>query len=414
MDVGPGTPERRGAVRESGFNCFVLALSPQERKPYLERLDAGREVVARLAGRMDGPGIQADGLDPRAAALLRQSMLAAGGDAAVPESVDRFAGKAVSVYLVGERDIFNRVPALIKDGPYGLNALGPEIEDCLRRASRPRRLVVRGDDLLASRRCLIMGILNLTPDSFSDGGRYLAPDKAVAHGLRMVEEGAHILDLGAESSRPGSEPVSAEEESDRLLPVLAALRASVPGTVISVDTTKSVVARKALEAGADMINDISSGRMDPAMMSLCAERKAPLVLMHMRGVPKTMQEEPFYRDPVGEVTEELRDRVFEAEAAGMGPGDLVVDPGIGFGKRPRDNTALIRHLEALSSLGYPVLVGVSRKSIIGFLTGAPVEERLPGTIALHTAALLKGASILRVHDVKAHVQALACAEALLA
>ncbi len=412
MDAGRGTPERPGAFRTSGFNCFVLALSPGERRPYLERLETGRGAVASLMNRMDGPGIQADGLDPRAAALLRRTLMAAGGDAAVPESVDRFADKAVAVYLAGSRDVLGRLPFLLKDAPYGLAELGREIGDCLRRAGRPRRLVVRGRDLLEGRRCLIMGILNLTPDSFSDGGRYLAPDRAAAHGEAMAEEGADILDLGAESSRPGSEPVPAEEEAGRLLPVLVALRASLPGAVLSVDTTKAAVAEAALDAGADMINDISAGRMDPAMIPLCARRRVPLVLMHMRGVPKTMQEEPFYRDTVGEVTGELRGRVTEAEEAGMGPGDLVIDPGIGFGKRPRDNTVLIHHLEAPASLGYPVLVGASRKSLIGFLSGAPVEERLPGTIAFHTAALLRGASILRVHDVKAHVQALACTSAL--
>ncbi len=412
MDEGLGTPGHPGAARTSGFNCFVLALSPGERRLYLERLETDREAVTGLLNRMDGPGIQADGLDPRAAALLRRTLLAAGGNAAVPESVDRFAEKAVIAYLTGPREVLDRLPFLLKDRPYGLDALGREIGDCLRRASRPRRLVVRGRDLLEGRRCLIMGILNLTPDSFSDGGRYLAPDRASARGADMAGDGADILDLGAESSRPGSDPVSAEEEAERLLPVLTALRASLPEAVLSVDTTKAAVAEAALDAGADMINDISAGRMDPAMIPLCAQRKVPLVLMHMRGVPKSMQDEPFYRDTVGEVTAELRERIQEVEDAGMGPGDVVVDPGIGFGKRPRDNTVLIHHLEAPASLGYPVLVGASRKSLIGFLAGAPVEERLPGTIALHTAALLRGASILRVHDVKAHVQALACASAL--
>ncbi|MEW6758735.1 MAG: dihydropteroate synthase, partial [Acidobacteriota bacterium] len=233
-----------------------------------------------------------------------------------------------------------------------------------------------------------------------------------ARAARMAQEGADLLDLGAESSRPGSDPVPAEEELRRLLPVVRSLRRELPETPLSVDTTKARVAEAALDAGADMVNDISAGAFDPAMIPLCARRGVPLVLMHTRGVPKTMQVSPSYGDPVVEVLAELRERVRAAEAAGLGPGTLLVDPGIGFAKRPEDNLALLSKLEALSSLGHPVLVGASRKSLIGALTGAPVGERLPGTLALHVAAFLKGARVFRVHDVAEHRQALLCASAL--
>lgn len=258
-----------------------------------------------------------------------------------------------------------------------------------------------------------MGIVNVTPDSFSDGGRFLDPAAAVAHGVRLADEGARILDVGAESSRPGSDPVSEEEELRRLLPVVAGLRKALPEIVLSVDTTKAAVASAALDAGADMVNDISGGTFDPAILSLCAGRGASVVLMHMRGRPKTMQDQVAYTDVVAEVAAELHIRAQAAERAGLGPGHIVVDPGLGFSKGPEHNLALIAHLGALVSLGYPVLVGASRKSTIGVLTGAPVAGRLPGTLALHTAALLNGASLFRVHDVKEHMQALTCAAALL-
>ncbi|MEW5765502.1 MAG: dihydropteroate synthase [Acidobacteriota bacterium] len=273
-------------------------------------------------------------------------------------------------------------------------------------------LFLRGRNRLEESPFLLMGVLNLTPDSFSDGGLYLDPADACARGVRMAREGADLLDLGAESSRPGSDPVPSGEELRRLLPVVEALRRALPDVPLSVDTTKAEVARAALDAGADMVNDISAGTFDEAMIPLCARRRVPLVLMHLRGTPKTMQEAPHYEDPVAEVVSELAARVRAAEAAGLGPGTLLVDPGIGFGKRPEDNLALLRNLPALSSLGYPLLVGVSRKSLIGALTGAPVGERLPGTLALHAAALLGGARIFRVHDVAEHRQALLCAAAL--
>jgi len=207
--------------------------------------------------------------------------------------------------------------------------------------------------------------------------------------------------------------VTEDEEKRRLLPVLDGIRKALRDVPLSADTTKSEVARAALDAGADIVNDVSAGMQDPEILRLCSARKVPLVLMHMRGTPKTMQEDPRYDDVLAEVVSELRARVSEAEAAGLGPGLVAVDPGIGFGKRVEDNAALLGHLEALSCLGHPILVGASRKAFIGKIAGALPDERLPGTLAAHAAALLKGASILRVHDVKEHAQALACAAALL-
>lgn len=316
-----------------------------------------------------------------------------------------------TLFLAGTPSDFLALASLLLESEGWKGHFADSILELMRRSGSPRSLLLRNADLLEGRPYLIMGVINVTPDSFSDGGRFLAPEDAVAQGMKLAEEGADILDLGAESSRPGSEPVSVEEELKRLLPVLSSLRERLPDIPISVDTTKSAVAEKVLDAGADMINDISAGTFDPEMLPLCAERRVPVVLMHIRGTPKTMQEAPRYDEVVSEVAAELYERVRAAEKAGLGPGFIITDPGIGFGKRPCDNTALIAHIEALTALGHPVLVGASRKSLIGALTGAPVEQRLPGSIALHVTAFHNGASILRVHDVAAHRQALECAVA---
>ena len=276
------------------------------------------------------------------------------------------------------------------------------------------RWVVRGRDLLEGRPFALMGVVNLTPDSFSDGGRHLEPQAALDHALRLAGEGADLLDLGAESSRPGSDPVTTEEEWRRLGPALERIRSALPDLPLSVDTTKAEVARRSLDAGADAVNDISAGLLDPAMLPLICQRGAALVLMHMRGVPKSMQEEPQYSDAPREVAAYLGERLAAALRAGVAGERIALDPGIGFGKRTEDNLALLSDLSQLLAFGRPVLIGASRKSVIGALTGAPIGERLPGTIALHVAALLGGARIFRVHDVAAHRQALLCAAAVAA
>ncbi|MCI4397356.1 MAG: dihydropteroate synthase [Acidobacteria bacterium] len=258
-----------------------------------------------------------------------------------------------------------------------------------------------------------MGVVNVTPDSFSDGGRFISPEAALAQAAKLADEGADILDIGAESSRPGSDPVSAGDEWQRLAPVLAMVQKELPDIAVSVDTTKAEVARRALGLGASIINDISAGKNDAAMLPLAASSKAGLVLMHMRGTPKTMQAAPFYKDAPGEVAAELAERLNAAVEAGVARDRIAVDPGIGFGKRAEDNVALIRDTAPILALGRPVLIGASRKSVIGAITGASVDDRLNGTLAMHVAAMLNGARIFRVHDVAAHRQALSVAWAIL-
>jgi len=260
-----------------------------------------------------------------------------------------------------------------------------------------------------------MGILNVTPDSFSDGGRHLDPDAAVAHGLRMLDEGADILDIGGESTRPGSDPVPPEEQQRRVLDVIRRLRERLPASVpLSIDTTWASVARAALASGADWINDTSAGLDDPDMLPLAAELQVPIVLMHRRGVPRTMQDAPQYRDVVAEVRDHLAARAEAALAAGVRPEAILLDPGIGFGKTLEHNLALMANLGSLVELGFPIVLGASRKRFLGALCkDVPPEQRLAATCATTALGVMQGVSIFRVHDVAANRQAADVAWAVL-
>lgn len=256
-----------------------------------------------------------------------------------------------------------------------------------------------------------MGVVNVTPDSFSDGGEFLDPDAAVAHARELVAESADVLDIGGESTRPGADAVDAAEELRRVGPVVEGLADA--GAPISIDTSKVEVAAAALDAGAEIVNDVTALRAEPELASLCAERGCELVLMHMLGDPRTMQDDPSYEDVVDEVKAFLAERIAFAVGEGVAEDRIWVDPGIGFGKTVEHNLELLRRLDELAELGRPIVVGTSRKSFIGKLTGAPVEDRLGGTIASSVLAYARGAAMLRVHDVAEVRQALDVAEAVL-
>jgi dihydropteroate synthase len=257
---------------------------------------------------------------------------------------------------------------------------------------------------------LVMGIVNATPDSFSDGGRFLDPAAAVERGLRLAREGADILDVGGESSRPGAEPVPEEEELRRVLPVVERLAGS--GVRVSVDTTKAAVAGAALAAGAAIVNDVSAFRFEPELAGVVGAAGAGCCLVHMRGEPRTMQRDPHYGDVVSEVRAFLEERLAFAVSQGVPEERVWLDPGIGFGKALEHNLELLRRLDEIVAIGRPVVVGTSRKSFLGKLAGGrPADERLPGTIATNVLALERGASVFRVHDVAAVVDALAVAAA---
>jgi dihydropteroate synthase len=257
----------------------------------------------------------------------------------------------------------------------------------------------------------LMGVVNVTPDSFSDGGLYLDPEAAIAHGRELAEAGAEILDVGGESTRPGAEPVAAGEELRRVVPVVRGL--GDLGCEVSVDTSKAAVAEAALDAGATIVNDVTALRGDTAMAPLCAERNVTVVLMHMLGEPRTMQADPRYGDVVAEVKAFLAGRLEAATAAGIAEERVWLDPGIGFGKTAAHNMELLRRLGELRELGRPLVIGTSRKSFIGKVDGSAAGERLGGTIASSVLAAAEGAEVLRVHDVAEVRQALAVAAAIL-
>jgi dihydropteroate synthase len=245
----------------------------------------------------------------------------------------------------------------------------------------------------------VMGVLNVTADSFSDGGRFLRPRDAIAQGMRMIKQGADIIDVGGESTRPGADPISLEEELSRVIPVISALcqQTDVP---ISIDTYKSEVAKRALDAGAQMINDISALRYDPEMRKIAREFDVPIVLMHIKGTPKNMQQKPWYEDVIGEISEYLKESIRMAQEAGIDKGKIIIDPGIGFGKRLVDNLNILKNLEKFSILRCPILIGCSRKSFIGKILDLPVGDRLEGSLAALAVAMMNGASLVRVHDVE--------------
>lgn len=257
----------------------------------------------------------------------------------------------------------------------------------------------------------LMGVVNVTPDSFSDGGLYLDPAAAIAHGRELVAAGAEILDVGGESTRPGAEPVSEEEELRRVVPAIQGLEGA--GSRISVDTSKAAVAAAAIDAGAEIVNDVTALRGDRGMARLCAERGVTVVLMHMRGDPRSMQDDPLYDDVVAEVKAFLAERLEAALAAGVAEDRVWLDPGIGFGKSAAHNMELLHRLGELRALARPLVVGTSRKSFIGRLDGSPADQRLGGTIASSVLAAAEGADVLRVHDVAEMRQALAVATAVL-
>ena len=270
----------------------------------------------------------------------------------------------------------------------------------LKQENIPRLLVeFRNQSLNLGSRTHLMGILNVTPDSFSDGGRFFKLEEAISQGMRLAGEGADIIDIGGESTRPGSEPVSLEEELRRVIPVIQELAKRID-TPISIDTYKSRVAKEALDSGASMVNDISALRFDPEMIKILAEYKAPVVLMHIKGTPKNMQDNPQYQNVVEEIKTHLEDSIKMAKEAGIDENKIIVDPGIGFGKTLEDNLKILKNLKEFASMGRPILIGVSRKSFIGKIFDLPAEQRLEGSLVALAVSITSGANILRVHDVK--------------
>ena len=337
----------------------------------------------------------------RQAIIIKQEMLSKGGDAAVNAGVASLDGGPTDILLMGTVSQLCRASEGLMRQPFGLPQIAEEILEVInaQEPSTGRILQLGRHALTLGNKTYIMGILNTTPDSFSDGGTLMTVDAAVEHAWRLVEEGAVIIDIGGESTRPGSAPTPTEDEIRRVVPVIEALGKGFP-VPISVDTYKSEVAEAALAAGAHMINDISALAIDPRLGEVVAEAKVPIVLMHMKGRPKDMQENPYYESVVSEVAGFLRASVARAKEYGIPDENILIDPGIGFGKTCAHNLELLRRLKELRSLGYPILLGTSRKAFIGRTLGLPVEDRVEGTGATVALAVASGVDIVRVHDVK--------------
>lgn len=343
--------------------------------------------------------VKLEQLEARAANILKQEMLARGGEAAVSRKVYNLGRNKTDVILMGSQRQFDELCKKLKEQPFSLAKAADEIRQVLENFAKEPPVIRAGQfKLNLAKRTYLMGILNITPDSFSDGGRFFDFDQAIARAKQMVKEGADIIDVGGESTRPGAGKVNLKEEIRRTIPVIKKLAQEI-NKPISIDTYKSEVARKALKAGATIINDISALRMDKQMAGLVAKTKVPLILMHMQGTPKNMQKNPRYKDVVGEIIQFLRQQAEVAVAAGVKKENIIVDPGIGFGKTVEHNLEIVKRLSEFKSLDYPICLGTSRKSFIGLTLNLPVEERLEGTTATVAVGILNGASIIRAHDV---------------
>ena len=345
--------------------------------------------------------------------IIKQEMLSVGGDAAVARGSVSCSVPVSNILIMGTLKQISELVKKIDKQPFGLNLIARNILKILKNIGQNEYVLKTfRREINLGKKTLIMGILNITPDSFSDGGLYCSQQKAVERGLQMVDEGADIIDIGGESTRPGAKSIEASVELKRVLPVIESLvkQVKIP---ISIDTTKAKVAKLALASGAEIVNDISALHGDKKIAKTISDEGAAVILMHMRGNPRNMQKGNLvYNNLMGEVTDYLEKSSEKALKAGIEKDCLVIDPGIGFGKTPEDNYKIIKNLSQLKELGMPVMIGTSRKSFIGKATGGEPEQRLEGTAATIAAAIMNGCHIVRVHDVAAMKKVAAVTDAI--
>lgn len=393
---------------------FLCLTSEEEALDALQRVDVDRFGIEEMLPKMLHLNVMIESLECGIATLLKQEMLFLGGDAAIARGAAERRVNSTDMILMGTHKQLQCLADRIAVSPFGLGMISERLREILQNVSK-QRLQFRTSrrTITLGERTLIMGIINVTPDSFSDGGRFASPEHAVEEGIRMAEEGADILDIGGESTRPGSDSVPPEEEMRRVIPVIRALSARID-LPLSVDTMKASVAQKAVAEGAEIVNDVSAMESDEAMAKVVADTGAAVVLMHMRGIPKSMQTGNLaYRSLRGEIISYLKKRIEQAGDAGIDPAQIMVDPGLGFGKTAEDNMRLIRYLREFKVLGRPVLVGPSRKAFIGRVTGGAPVERDQGTAAAVTAAIFNGGQVMRVHDVGMMKKVAAMADSIL-
>lgn len=392
------------------IRCLHIT-SLQEAVQQIEAVGVEPTGVERMKGKALHFNLKLEGIDPRTANILKQEMLSLGGDVALDGRGLDCSVHSMDGLLMGSQKQFEKLFQKLDAYPQ-FQEIGKALKETfLNLMKTDFTLRCRRKTLHPNGRTLLMGVLNVTPDSFSDGGLFLEKDRAVARGLQMVEEGADIIDIGGESTRPGSKRLGLEEELRRVLPVIETLskKTDIP---ISIDTYKSEVARRAIELGADIINDISGLHFDPELAFVAAKEKTPLILMHIRGTPETMQKDVHYDSLFSEIISYLKEGIRRAESAGVDPEQIVVDPGIGFGKTLEDNLLLIKHLSEFRVLGKPILLGTSRKSFIGKIIDTQPDQRLEGTLSSIAIGVLNGAQIIRSHDVLQAKRAIAVADAI--
>ena len=395
------------------IRCLHLK-STHEAVEIFKKIHVDPYGIEAMLPKMVHINILLEGIKCNVANIIKQEMLSIGGDAAVSRSSVSCSVTETDVVIMGTTKQIHRFSDKISIQPLGLGKISHKINQLLSNISRDHFILrTCKREMAIGDRTQIMGILNVTPDSFSDGGRFKSYEDAIEYGFSIVEEGADIIDIGGESSRPGAVPVSAEEELSRVLPVIKGLFGQI-NIPISIDTTKAEVARKSIEYGAEIVNDISALSFDNNMADVVADTGSAIILMHIRGTPQDMQKGDLaYKSLQGDVMEFLEDKIEKAQTAGIPFVNIMIDPGIGFGKSVEDNLKLLNHLSEFRVLGRPIVTGVSRKSFIGKISGGSTLERLEGTAAAVTAAIMNGSNIVRVHDVKSMKKVVAMADAIL-
>ncbi len=375
-----------------------------EAKREIKSIKADPYSINLMAPKMLHSCIKLESVEAKIAHILKQEMLAIGADAAVSRGILDNTDKKTDIILMGTHKQYRRLIKRLKKQPFGLSKIGCDIENILNnfedgKIKKELKLKFKNHELKIGSKTLVMGILNVSPDSFYDGGRYNDLKKAVERAKQMVADGADIIDVGGESSRPGSEPITIAEELNRVIPVIDAISKEI-NVPISIDTCKSEVAKLAISAGASIINDISGLRFDENIAKVASEYDVPVIIMHIRGTPKDMQKNPHYEDVVGEIISFFRKQIKFAVDSGIDENKIIIDPGIGFGKTVENNLEIIRKIGEFKVLGMPILIGTSRKSFIGVTLGQENPgDRLFGSLATVAVSVMNGANIVRVHDV---------------
>jgi len=383
--------------RASDTNAHPIDISSAvDLKRHLGEIDLADTDIEKITDQFLYCTLKLEGVDTRAANLMKSCIETLGGGLAMRKEAQEFTVRETDLIVSGSRHTLSLLATRLRGEPFGLDGIAAELSACLSSGSRVMSWGSRVLDF--TRKTYVMGILNCTPDSFFPASRNETIREAMKSAREMIGAGVDIVDVGGESSRPGSEPIETDEEIRRVIPVVQAIRKE-SDIMISVDTRRREIAERALDAGADIINDISGLKHNDDLARLVARRRVPIVLMHMRGTPKTMQKQASYKNTISEILRELQPSIAAALGAGIPPEMIIIDPGVGFGKRAQDNLRIIRELASLKSLNFPILIGLSRKSFIGEILDRPVEQRLIGTVTANTLAVINGANIIRVHDV---------------